>query len=106
MAVWIPVAERLPDADLTVLIATDPAHHSEPVWLGFHDGEAWREVNGEPAFVTHWQEMLEPPTTGEPAPREVDALAAIAAGLAQYKYRQGTKECVAFYRGACWQIKQ
>jgi hypothetical protein len=60
---WIPITESLPDADLTVLVATDPAHHSEPVWLGYLDGDTWREANGEPAFVTHWRALPEPPVT-------------------------------------------
>lgn len=54
--------------------------------------------------------MTKPPAVPTPAAvageaqgrLEVDALAAIAAGFARHKYRQGTSSCVAFYRGACW----
>jgi hypothetical protein len=58
---WIPVAERLPDADMTVCIAIDNA--DEPTWLGFLDGDEWREVDGSPVggTVTHWAEMLKGP---------------------------------------------
>lgn len=54
---WRPVAEGLPDADMCVLIACDTQLHSEPVWIGFHDGECWREAGSEPAFVTHWAQL-------------------------------------------------
>lgn len=61
---WIPVAQQLPDADRIVLIATDPAMHGEPVWLGYLDGDNWREANGSLAFVTHWQDLPPPPSAG------------------------------------------
>lgn len=51
---WKPVAEP-PDSDTTVLLF-DPAA-SEPVWLGYLDGETWRYVDGMPATPTHWSEM-------------------------------------------------
>jgi hypothetical protein len=41
---WIRCQDEMPDADLTVMI-----HHAgedEPVWMGYHDGETWRMVDG------------------------------------------------------------
>jgi hypothetical protein len=34
----------------------DPAA-SEPVWLGYLDGDTWRFVDGMPAAPTHWTEI-------------------------------------------------
>jgi hypothetical protein len=51
---WKPVAEP-PDHDTTVLLF-DPAA-SEPVWLGYLDGDAWRFVDGMPATPTHWASL-------------------------------------------------
>jgi hypothetical protein len=56
---WIDAETQLPDSDLTVLI-----HHQandEPVWLGYHDGETWRDVNAEEVQVSHWMDMPAPP---------------------------------------------
>lgn len=56
---WNDVRDFLPDSDITIIV-----HHpnnDEPVWLGFHDGETWRDVNGEEIAVSHWREMPEPP---------------------------------------------
>jgi len=55
---WISVGDILPDSDMTVLINTPRS--SEPVWLGFFDGECWRNIEGFPIDVTHWAEMPEP----------------------------------------------
>lgn len=55
---WIDVSEKLPDSDVTVVVNTP--NSSEPVWLGFHDGECWRNVEGFPITVTAWAEMPEP----------------------------------------------
>ncbi len=52
---WIDADRALPDSDTTVLISTPDS--SEPVWLGFHDGECWRNVEGFPIAVTGWAEM-------------------------------------------------
>ncbi|WP_025918320.1 DUF551 domain-containing protein [Herminiimonas sp. CN] len=59
---WIPVSERLPDSDITVLLF-DPAAN-EPVWLGFwNDADnCWYYVDAEEATPTHWAEMPEGPT--------------------------------------------
>jgi hypothetical protein len=51
---WTPVASP-PDSDTTVLLF-DPAA-SEPVWLGYLDGDTWRFVDGMPAAPTHWAEL-------------------------------------------------
>jgi hypothetical protein len=34
---------------------------------------------------------------------EVDGGEAVKAAYARYKYAQGTRECIAFFRGAVWQ---
>jgi hypothetical protein len=36
---WIAAAENLPDSDTTVLVSAPD--ETEPVWLGYYDGEAW-----------------------------------------------------------------
>ena len=63
MHTWIKVADFLPDADLVVLVCVSGA--SEPVWMGYLDGEDWRyvdamliEVNG--AKVIGWSDLPEP----------------------------------------------
>lgn len=64
MSAWIPVYERLPDDEITVLIALQDSE--EPVWIGYHDGDGWHYASGEPAGdnVTHWQHMIEGPQRG------------------------------------------
>lgn len=59
---WITVTpESMPDADETVQIYSPDA--TDPVWIGYHDGEDWRYVCGGIALgVTHWQPMTEPPS--------------------------------------------
>lgn len=56
---WVPVGERLPTSDETVLICAKDT--SEPVWIGFYDGSpgwaGWWEVDGSRAEVTHWAPM-------------------------------------------------
>jgi hypothetical protein len=51
---WKPVAEP-PDSDMTVLLF-DPAA-SEPIWLGYLDGDTWRFIDCMPAEPTHWADM-------------------------------------------------
>jgi hypothetical protein len=41
---WFAATDRLPDSDTTVLVCAPGA--DEPVWLGYHDGEAWYAVDG------------------------------------------------------------
>lgn len=53
-------AERMPDSDLTVILRL--RNNEEPVWLGFHDGEAWRDLDGMPVEVVRWAEL---PVGGE-----------------------------------------
>ena len=55
---WISVEKSLPDSDTTVLITT--IDNSEPVWLGYHNGDCWRSVDGSQVSVSHWAEMPEP----------------------------------------------
>lgn len=55
---WWGVGERMPDADITVMICAktmDP-----PVWLGYFDGEKWLTVDGNEADVTHWADVPAP----------------------------------------------
>ncbi len=56
---WTAVAARLPDADLTVLLALDDGE----VWPGYLDGDTWRYVTADPlgSRVTHWMDFPEPP---------------------------------------------
>lgn len=55
---WMPVGnEQLPDAELTVLI-TLAEGSGEPVWLGYFDGEQWRDVEGAMVDVIAWAPML------------------------------------------------
>lgn len=59
---WTPVAELLPDDDITVMIATKDT--DEPVWLGYHDEHGWTSAtDGVPLdeLVTHWAPMPESP---------------------------------------------
>lgn len=63
---WTPVEESLPDADLVVLVCVPKA--SEPVWLGYLDGEYWRYIDGtliesDDIKVAGWIDL--------PAPMEV-----------------------------------
>lgn len=52
---WHPVAEGLPDDGIAVLVATKNCE--EPVWLGFLDGEQWRDVDATAIEVTHWADI-------------------------------------------------
>lgn len=54
---WTLVADGRPDADLTVNIAL-PEDADEPTWLGYYDGEQWRDVEGMPVDVIAWAPML------------------------------------------------
>lgn len=48
-------AEQMPDSDLTVIVRTRGCE--EPVWLGYHDGEQWRDVDNLPIDVVRWAEL-------------------------------------------------
>jgi hypothetical protein len=56
---WRSVQKEMPDADETVMIFH--ADEDEPVWMGYFDGEQWRQVDGVLASVTHWAPLMEPP---------------------------------------------
>ncbi|MCC6071432.1 DUF551 domain-containing protein [Massilia sp. GCM10020059] len=61
MNTWTNVNEALPDADLAVLIAMSDGD----VWLGYLDGEIWRDVGADVIAwdrVTHWMHL--PPAPG------------------------------------------
>ena len=68
--VWQPCADGLPDSDTTVLVSNP--EWIEPVFMGYHDGEVWREINGAAWMPddfedpnerppTHWADLPEPP---------------------------------------------
>lgn len=55
---WIDVNDSLPDADIEVLVCS--TNENFPVWIGYHDSEAWNWVSGFRVLigeVTHWAEM-------------------------------------------------
>lgn len=56
-SVWIPVTERLPDDDMSVMIAL--RDDADDVWIGWHDGEmGWVCDNGPLGErVTHWMPL-------------------------------------------------
>ena len=57
---WQRVQDGPPDADITVLVALRKG--SEPVWLGYFDGECWRAAEGgRLSGVTHWRDIIEGP---------------------------------------------
>lgn len=59
---WVDAMQAKPDSDCTVLIHCPIA--DDPVWLGYHDGETWRNADGEALeeeFVDHWANLPDPP---------------------------------------------
>ena len=58
---WVDVRFDLPDADIDVLIFS-PGEDPD-VWVGYLDGEKWRNADGTEARfkVTHWREFPHPP---------------------------------------------
>lgn len=52
---WIPVAERLPDDGLAVLVSTRGA--TEPVWIAWLDGGGWCDPEGGEVDVVAWAAM-------------------------------------------------
>lgn len=60
MSAWIPVGERLPDTDATVLAALND--QEAPVWLAYHDAEGWFSVDAGSVEVTHWMPLPASPT--------------------------------------------
>lgn len=68
---WHPVpGAKLPDSDITVMVELDTAAgtHSEPVWLGYLDGDEWRDVEGSRISVRAWAE----PPKGMHAVQQID----------------------------------
>lgn len=61
MNYWVPVSERVPESDATVLIAlVDDEEH--PVWLGYYEAtDGWFSVDGFPIAVTHWTKLPKKP---------------------------------------------
>lgn len=59
---WCAVDEELPDCDSTVLVFE--AGEDDPVYLGYWDGEFWRDVHNTIRSVSHWMELPEPPSAG------------------------------------------
>lgn len=59
---WVS-ASTPPDDEQTVLIYAP--QEDDPIWLGYHDGDAWREASGGQVStpVTHWAEMPKGPST-------------------------------------------
>ena len=57
---WVPVEERLPEAESQAMVVTNYA--SNPVCAWF-DGNVWTLDLDEPAFasVTHWMPLPKPP---------------------------------------------
>ena len=60
---WKGVRQTMPDADTTVLVFAPGAN--DEVWLGYWDGDVWREVGSDEidGRVTHWAEMPFGPRT-------------------------------------------
>lgn len=58
---WRPVSDP-PDSDLTVLVHCP--QESEPVFVGWLDGDAWRDVHGMRIRVAHWADLPPPPGGG------------------------------------------
>ena len=64
---WIPVTDRLPDDDETVMIYAPTVN--EPVWLGCLSGDTGRWYDVDDSYhmtsraVTHWATIPKGPTT-------------------------------------------
>lgn len=54
---WYELHERMPDAEITVLIEVTDADATEPVWPGWFDGEVWRDALGDEVTVIRWADM-------------------------------------------------
>ena len=73
--VWVDAQDKLPDDDMTVLVAIDDGE----VWTGFMDGGFWRYVSADviEGTVKHWAEFPEPPNAIAVAPPTQDSNEAI-----------------------------
>ena len=58
---WVSVLVEMPDSDLLVLIYEKD--QDPDVFLGYHDGECWRDSDATPCKVSHWMPLPKPPTT-------------------------------------------
>lgn len=60
MTLWTAVSDRLPDDDMSVLIATK----NYVVWIGWHDSDiGWVDATtGGNIEVTHWAHIPDHPT--------------------------------------------
>jgi DNA-binding transcriptional MocR family regulator len=58
---WVDVRFDRPDVDTDVLIFAPGA--DPDVWVGYLDGETWRNADGTTAefAVTHWRDLPNPP---------------------------------------------
>lgn len=69
LELWVPVAERLPDDEIVVLIHLPG--RGEQVWMGYHEEDEWFSHDGyrlaEDA-VTHWMPLPFPPAETEAVP--------------------------------------
>jgi hypothetical protein len=70
---WKRCTEEMPDSDTTVMIYHPEV--AEPVWLGYHDGETWRDVCGLRAAVSHWMHLPEGQNESSSATRQSGASA-------------------------------
>jgi hypothetical protein len=61
MSTWTAVKDKLPDDEMTVLLALADGE----VWPGFHEGGQWFYVSADPVGVEvrHWAEFPAPPGT-------------------------------------------
>ena len=65
---WVLVTEGLPDDDETVLLYAP--EYDEPVWVGWRDGDEWRDMNGHPTDgVAAWAPMPAGPQQAQEAAR-------------------------------------
>lgn len=65
MTTWTAVKDKLPDDEMTVLLALADGE----VWPGFHEGTQWFYLSADPVGVEvlHWAEFPAPPGAGDDA---------------------------------------
>lgn len=68
---WHSTRISMPDSDITVLLFC-PQLDCE-VWIGYHDGEVWREVGSDTidGRVTHWAHIPSGPRHSKAVKREL-----------------------------------
>ena len=63
---WKLPGREMPDCDTTVLVYC-PTADSEPIWLGYYDGERWLDINDiATPPVAAWAHLPEPPNSPLP----------------------------------------